>query len=438
MTTPASAPPVRRREIFGWAMFDFANSSYTTIVVTVAFGPYFKALVAPAGRGDALWGAAISVSNALVMLLSVVVGAVADGAARKKAFLFASYVLCVLSTAGLYFAVPGRVVISLALFVFSNVAFSLGENFTSSFLPELSTPENIGRVSGFAWGLGYVGGLASLAAIFPLVRGGFAAANLPHLRLVWPVNALFFLVAGVPTFLLLRERALPTPGVAWGDHAAAGLRRVVETMREIRHFSQLARFLGAFFFFQAGLSTIFAFSGIYAVETVGFRASDLIALFFVINVSAALGALVFGFVQDWIGVERTVKVTLVLWIVVCVVTYLVRTPAQFWVIATIAGLGIGSLQSAARSLVGLFAPVEKSGEFFGFWGLAGKGAYVVGPLVFGLVSAATGNQRYGILSTGLFFVLGLVGTAFVDSEAGRRAAEEWDRRERKADVAPGS
>ena len=209
-------------------------------------------------------------------------------------------------------------------------------------------------------------------------------------------------------------------------------------MREIRHFSQLARFLVAFFFFQAGLSTIFAFSGIYAVETVGFRASDLIILFFVINVSAALGALVFGFVQDWIGVERTVKVTLVLWIAVCVVTYLVRTPAQFWVIATVAGLGIGSLQSAARSLVGLFAPVEKSGEFFGFWGLAGKGAYVVGPLVFGLVSAATGNQRYGILSTSLFFVLGLVGTAFVDSEAGRRAAQEWDRRERKADSAPGA
>ncbi len=408
-------------------MFDFANSSYTTIVVTVAFGPYFKALVAPAGRGDALWGAAISVSNALVMLLSVVVGAVADGAARKKAFLFASYLLCVASTAGLYFAVPGRVVSALALFVLSNVAFSLGENFTSSFLPELSTPENIGRVSGFAWGLGYVGGLASLAAIFPLVRGDFVAANLPRLRLVWPVNALFFLVAGIPTFLLLRERALPTPGRSWTDHAVAGVRRVAETLRDIRPFSQLARFLVAFFFFQAGLSTIFAFSGIYAVETVGFRASDLIVLFFVINVSAALGALAFGFVQDWIGVERTVKVTLVLWIGVCVVTYLVRTPAQFWVIATVAGLGIGSLQSAARSLVGLFAPVEKSGEFFGFWGLAGKGAYVVGPLVFGLVSAATGNQRYGILTTGVFFVLGLVGTLFVDAAAGRRAAEAWDR-----------
>jgi len=272
MTTPASAPPVRRREIFGWAMFDFANSSYTTIVVTVAFGDYFTQLVAPGGAGDRLWGIGIAVSNGLVMLLSVAVGAVADGAARKKAFLFASYLACVAGTAGLWFATPGRVALALTLFVVSNIAFSLGENFTSSFLPELSTPQNIGRISGFGWGLGYVG------------------------------------------------------------------------------------------------------------------------------------------------------------------AYFVQAQNQFWVIAVVAGLGIGSLQSAARSMVGLFAPVEKSGEFFGLWGLAGKAAYAVGPLVFGWVSSETGSQRAAILSTAAFFVLGLVAMAFVDVAAGRRAADAWDRRERLSDL----
>jgi UMF1 family MFS transporter len=356
MSVPGTAPPVRRREVFGWAMFDFANSSYTTIVVTVAFGPYFTTLVAPPGAGDALWGRAIAVSNLIVMLLSVPLGAMADGAARKKAFLFASYLLCVAGTFGLYFAVPGHVILALSLFVVSNIAFSLGENFTSSFLPELSTPHTIGRISGFGWGLGYVGGLLSLGAIFPLLAGGFGAENLPRLRLVWPVNALFFLLAGAVTFLLLRERALPTPGRSWKNHAADGLRRVTETVREIRRFAQLSRFLGAFFLFQAGLTTMFAFAGIYAVQTVGFEGSDVIVLFLVLNVSAAIGALGFGWIQDRIGVKLTVQITLVLWIGICAAAYLVRTQAEFWAIAVVAGLGIGSLQSAARSLVGLFAP----------------------------------------------------------------------------------
>lgn len=414
-------------------MFDFANSSYTTIVVTVAFGNFFTQLVAPGERGEAWWGAAITASNVVVMLLSVVAGAVADGAARKKSFLFASYLTCVLATAALWWVLPGRVGLALALFVVSNIAFSLGENFTSSFLPELSTPANIGKISGIGWGVGYIGGLLSLAAIYPLVAGGFELANLPRLRLVWVVNALFFLVAGIPTFLLLRERALPTPGRNWVGHARSGLVRVAETVREIRHFSQLARFLIVFFFFQAGLTTMFAFAGIYAVQTVGFDGSDLISLFFVLNISAALGALGFGFIQDRVGVKRTVQVTLAIWIAVCLAAYLVQTQAQFWAVAVFAGLGIGSLQSAARAMIGLFSPIEKSGEFFGFWGLAGKGAYAVGPLVFGLVASATGNQRYGILTTAVFFVIGLAGMAFVDEAAGRRAAEEWDLRERRQD-----
>ena len=436
MSVSDSAPPVRRREVFGWAMFDFANSSYTTVVITVAFGNFFTELVARDSRwGDFLWGLGLTASNVLVMLLSVVLGAIADGAARKKAFLFGSYLLCVGGTAGLYFAVPGAVALGLALFVVSNVAFSLGENFTSSFLPELSTPANIGRISGLGWGVGYFGGILSLLLVLPLLAGGFTAENLPALRRVWLTTAAFFLVAGVPTFALLRERALPTPGRTWKNHAADGLARVRDTLREIRHFSQLARFLVAFFLFQAGLTTMFVFTTRFALDTLGFAGQDLVYLILVSNLTAAAGALGFGWIQDRIGVKVTVQLTLVLWIAVCVAAYLVQTRAQFWGIAAVAGLGIGSLQSAARSMVGLFAPVEKSGEFFGFWGLAGKAAYAVGPLVFGWISSSTGNQRYAILSTAGFFLLGLAAMFSVDAAAGRRAAEDWDRRERAADAA---
>ena len=188
-------------------MFDFANSSYTTVVVTFAFSLYFTRLVAAGPAADLWWGRGITVSNLIVLLLSPMVGAIADDSGRKKAFLFGTYVLCVAGTASLWFVRPGYVLTGLALFVASNVAFSFGENFAAAFLPEISTPKNVGRISGFGWGLGYFGGLLSLLVILPFVKDGFELTNLENLRRVWLTTAAFFLVAALPTFLVLRERA---------------------------------------------------------------------------------------------------------------------------------------------------------------------------------------------------------------------------------------
>jgi MFS transporter, UMF1 family len=427
-TTPPEVPPVRRREIFGWAMFDFANSSYTTVILTVAFGVFFSKLVAPAGQGDALWGTAIAISNLVVMIASVVVGAVADGAAKKKLFLFLSYLACVLGTASLGFIGPGQVTLALVLVIVSNIAFSLGENLTASFLPELSTPANIGKISGLGWGLGYVGGILSVVAIQPLLAQGYTVENLGNLQRAWQVTAGFFLVAGAVTFVLVRERAVAEPGVSWSHHAGEGLRRIRETMAEIRHFRQLGRFLLAFSCYQAGLASVFLFSGIYVTQTLKFEPGEQALLFIVMNLSGAIGAIGFGFIQDRLGALRTVRWTLLFWVLVTVGAFLCQTKGQFWIVGTCAGLGMGSLQSASRALVGLFSPVAKTGEFFGFWGLAGKGAYVVGPLVFGWLSSLTGNQRFGIASTAGFFLLGFLLIGRVDEAAGRQAAAEWDAR----------
>ncbi|HXU45404.1 MAG TPA: MFS transporter, partial [Thermoanaerobaculia bacterium] len=219
--------PVRPREIFGWAMFDFANSSYTTIIVTVAYGVYFAKLIAPPGRGDFLWGSAIALANLFVLALSPVIGAVADDSGRKKLFLFGTYATCVAGTALLWFVTPGHAALGLALFVLSFVGFSFGENLTAAFLPEISTPKNIGKVSGFGWGLGYFGGLASLLLVRPLLKGGFAVSNLPSLRLAWVATALFFLVAALPTFLFLKERAPRGEGSLF-TYVRAGFGRVAE------------------------------------------------------------------------------------------------------------------------------------------------------------------------------------------------------------------
>ncbi|QQR73978.1 MAG: MFS transporter [Holophagales bacterium] len=424
MATPPANLPVRLREIVAWAMFDFANSSYTTVIVTVAFSVYFTKLVAAGANADSLWGAGITASNLVVVLLSPLVGAIADDSGRKKLFLLATWLLCVAGTAGLWFVHPGEIALGLALFVVSNIAFSFGENLCAAFLPELSTPANVGRISGFGWGLGYFGGLLSLLAIRPLIAPGFTVENLGNLRLAWLVTALFFFVAALPTFLLLRERA-HRHRRSLAEYARQGFGHLLETARAVRHFRELARFLVVFFVYSAGLMSIIAFVGVYAERTVGFSPDELIVLFLVVQISSAAGAIGFGFIQDRLGASRTIQATLVLWIVVCALVYSSSSKSLFWGIALFAGLGIGSLQSASRGLVGLFSPVEKSGEFFAFWGLAGKGAYAFGPAVFGLLSSTLHSQRAAILSTGLFFVLGLVGMAFVDEKRGQAAAAAW-------------
>ncbi len=424
MTAPRAHPPPKRREIFGWAMFDFANSSYTTVIVTAAFGVYFTRLVAPPGQGDSLWGAALAVGNLIVLLFSPIVGAVADDSGRKKFFLFFTYATCVVGTAMLYFATPGRVELALAMFVLSFVGFSFGENLAGAFLPEISTPDNIGKISGLGWGIGYFGGLGSLVLVRPLLAGGYVEANLPNLRLAWLLTALFFLLAALPTFLFLKERA-PRGTQTALQYVQDGFARLAETARSIRHFQEIVRFLAVYLLFYAGLTSVVAFAGIYAANTLGFTSGELILLFIFLQLSAAGGAFLFGWVQDRIGGVRTIQIALVLWILVCAGAYFSETKAFFWGVGLFAGLGIGSLQSASRALVGLFTPPEKSAEFFGFWGLAGKAGYMIGPLIFGLISSSAGSQRVAMLSTAAFFVLGLIGISFVDERRGRAAAESW-------------
>ncbi len=435
MPTPREVPPVRPREIVSWAMFDFANSSYTTIIVTVAYGVFFTTLIAPANRGDFLWGSAIALANFFVLLLSPMIGAVADDSGRKKQFLFVTYATCVVGTALLWFVTPGHVALGLALFVISFVGFSFGENLTAAFLPEISKPETVGKISGFGWGLGYLGGLVALLLVLPLLAGDMKIENLGNLRLAWLVTAAFFGVAAIPTFLFLRERA-PLGAGSLGDYVRAGFGRLRETAHSMRRFTELGRFLSVFFVYSCGLSSVFAFSGIFASKTLGFTNIELLKLFIFLQLSAAAGSFGFGFIQDRLGAVNTIRITLVLWILVCIGVYScgdgkglvfggLTGKQMFWIVSMFSGVAIGSLQSASRGLVGLFSPAEKSGEFFGFWGLAGKSAYMVGPFVFGLISTATGSQRIAMLSTGVFFLLGLFAMRFVSEQRGRAAVVAW-------------
>ena len=412
-------PGVARREVWAWAMYDFANSGYTTVVLTAVFNAYFVAVVAGnAPWGTFAWTAALSISYLVVMLLGPVVGAWADAHAAKKKLLAVSTVACVLGTLGLSWAGPGMVLWAVVFIVVSNVAYSIGENLCAAFLPEIARPEALGKVSGWGWGLGYFGGILalgiSLAWVMTAASRGSTSGEAVGGTMI--ITAVVFALASLPTFLLLRERAQPNRG-AVPDRAFA---RLMQTAHHARQYRDLLLVFVCGTCYQAGVATVIALAAIYAEQVMGFKTQDTIMLVLVVNVTAAIGAFGFGYAQDRLGKVAALRLTIVGWVVMTIVAFVSTTAAMFWVAANLAGLCMGSSQSAGRALVAYLSPVGRAAEFFGLWGVATRLASVLGPLTYGTVTWVTGgNHRLGILLTGAFFVAALVVLAFVNERRGR-------------------
>jgi MFS transporter, UMF1 family len=417
---PALAPDVRLREVWAWSMYDFANSGYTTVVITAVFSAYFVGAVAQqAPWATFAWTAALSVSYLLILVTAPLLGAWADARAAKKRLLLYTTIGCVLATAALWFAAPGAVALALLLIVVSNYFFGAGENLIAAFLPELADSQAMGRVSGWGWAFGYLGGLASLAICLAYItwagnQGQAAGQYVPAAMLI---TALIFALAATPTFLLLKERAQPQPamGRPWA--------RVMRTMHEAGRFRDLRRFLLCIVFYQAGIQAVIALAAIYAQEAMKFTMQQTIVLILVVNVTAALGAFAFGYLQDAIGHVRAMALILAGWIVMIATAYVATDAPTFWVAANLAGLCMGSSQAAGRAIVGYLTPRDREAEFFGLWGLATKTASIFGPLTYGAVTwIFHGDHRLGILSVGAYFIVGLALLAGLDVERGRQAA----------------
>jgi MFS transporter, UMF1 family len=416
----ALAADVRFREVWAWSMYDFANSGYTTVVITAVFNAYFVAAVAgKAPWATFAWTAALSVSYLAVLLTAPLVGAWADAHAAKKKLLLAATAGCVGFTAALYFATPGAVVLAIVLVVLSNFFFATGENLIAAFLPELAESKAMGRVSGWGWAFGYLGGLVSLGISLAYItwaqkQGQTGGDFVPVVMLI---TAAVFALCAAPTFLFLRERALPQPRMEnpWA--------RVLHTLRHAREYADLRRFLVCILFYQAGIMAVIALAAIYAQEAMKFTTQQTIVLILVVNITAAIGAFGFGYLQDAIGHIRAMLLVLVGWIVMITLAYVAESVAMFWVAANLAGLCMGSSQAAGRAIVGYLSPPRRLAEFFGLWGLAVKAASIFGPLTYGAVTwIFEGNHRLGILAVGIYFVIGLTLLAGIDVERGRRAA----------------
>ena len=428
MSKPAPpSEPVSTRERFAWCLFDFANSSFTTIIVTVAFSVYFVQIVvtedSPLGAGEALWGAAYGVSMILIAFLSPVLGAMADHQAAKKQYLAAVTGLCILCTAGLYFVKAGDVVLALVLFGLANIGFELGYTFYNAFLVELADREEMGRLSGAGWGLGYLGGLFSLALAYPFVKGGLATENLESYRQSFLGTALFFLIASVPTFLYLKERARPQPRTPNVSVWTVGFARVGSTFRAIRRYRELVVYLVAFLIYTDGINTVVVFSGIFAAQVLGFTPQDLIIYFLITQLTAGAGAYAFGILTDRIGAKRVIAMTLWVWIGIVAWAFAVRSVTEFYIIGLIAGAALGANQAASRTLLGLFTPVGRQAEFFGFFSLSGKLAATLGPILYGQIVLWTGSQRVAVLSLAAFFLIGWLVLRLVNEPAGFLAAQ---------------
>jgi MFS transporter, UMF1 family len=425
-SSDALNPGVRRREVFGWAMYDFANSGYTTVVITAVFAAYFVGGIAQKAEWATFaWTLALSISYAIVMFTMPSLGAYADLRAAKKRVLAIVTAGCVISTAALALARPGAVATAMLLIIVSNVFYSYGESLTAAFLPELAHPGSLGKVSGWGWGFGYFGGMLALGICLGYVIWA-QGRHIPAAQFV-PVTMLITAVlygsASLVTFRLLRERARPNPQALRQGGFAASLHQLKRTFAQARQYRDFMWLLACAVFYQGGVAVAITLAAIYAESVIGFQQQETMVLIFVLNLAAAGGAFAWGYLQDRIGHKIALGSTLLGWIATCIIAALSDTKGEFWWAAAIAGLCMGSSQSAGRAMAGMFAPPRQLAEFYGLWTFAVRLSSIIGPLTYGAITWATGgNQRMAIASTAFLFVAGLVLLTKIDVARGRAAA----------------
>ncbi|AGA33067.1 major facilitator superfamily MFS_1 [Thioalkalivibrio nitratireducens DSM 14787] len=422
----APVTQVNRREVFGWAMFDFANQAYTLLIITVIFGDLFTRIIvgdAPDYRmGNLLWSLALAVSYLLVLLAAPVAGSIMDATRSRKRFLLVSWLLTVFTTAMLYWVEPGLVALGMVLIVISNFGYAIGESFIASFLPDLAPPDRLGWISGLGWALGYLGGLVATAFALGLL-GDVSADNFERIRWVGPFAAAFFLVSALPTFLFLHERG-PRRRVERRLQLSLGFRRVARSLRTLRNRPGLRDLFLSVFFVMAGIYIVIAFTFIYGSQVIRWDESTRVTMFIITQMTAAAGALGFGWLQDRVGPVRVYRFTLLLWTIAVLAIFLTPRLAEwltavldrtvepqhvFLYVGAIAGLCLGSAQSAGRALVALMVPREEAGRWFGFWGLAAKAAAIFGLIGIGLLQLWLGLAN-AILFCMLLFLAALVAT----------------------------
>ena len=410
---PTDPPPAGKRAQFAWCLYDWANSGFPTVIVTFVFAAYFSRAVAENTiQGTAAWGQALAVSGVLIAVISPILGSIADRSGRRKPWLGVFAAITIVATAFLWETRPdpADALWALAFFVIANTAFEIGNVFYNAMLPGLVSKERIGRLSGWSWGLGYLGGLCCLGLLLVL----FVQAETPlfgldkeqaeHIRIAGPMVALWFAVFAIPIFLWVPDEA--GTKVAAGKAIREGLAQLVRTLREIRQHANIVRFLLARLFYVDGMNTMFAFGGIYAAGTFGMSFEEIIQFGIALNVTAGLGAAGFAWLDDRIGSKRTIQIGILGLIAFGVPLLVVETKTAFWLLALPLGIFMGPVQAASRTLMAHLAPADLRTEMFGLYALSGKVTSFAGPAVLAWATLAFESQRAGMATIIAFFVIG--------------------------------
>ena len=435
-------------EVLAWSMYDFANQPFTNLVVTFIYGTFFTTVIASNEiEGTQQWSHAVSVTAIIVALLSPLMGALADRGGYRKMFMLGFTWLTIMATTVLYFVMPGEVLRALFWFVIANVGFEMGAVFCNAYLPDISHSKNIGRISGYGWSLGYVGGLIALAlAMVFLVQtdtpifgfGKGEAGGYENIRATNLLVAFWFAVFSIPTFLFLKDRKPDKKALL--KNAKHTVKDFRATAKELKEYPQIIRFLIARLFYNDGLVTIFAFGGIYAAGSLDFTFNEIMIMGIVLNITAGIGAFLMGFLDDKVGGRKTIKVTLIglmIAILLAVLAPELRPWLQyvlggssvpdwitgkniFWLAAVIIGIFSGPNQAASRSLMGRFTPEAKKNEFFGFFAFSGKATAFAGPFLLGILTATFESQSVGIAVIFFFFLIGFLLLHKVDEEKGMK------------------
>lgn len=417
-----------KNKIWAWSLYDFANSAFTTLVVTFIYSTYFtKAIAENEIIGTTLWSRAVSLTAIFVALVSPVMGAIADKSNLRKAFLIFMTCTCVFGSIMLYSAMPGEVMKALIWFVIANIGFELGGVFYNAYLPEITSKNKIGRVSGYGWSFGYVGGL--LCLIVAMV--GFVNPEIPwfglskesgeNIRATNILVAVWFALFSLPMILLVKGSSKKT-GERSKIQIFSGISELIHTFKEIKKYKQVVKFLISRMIYNDGLVTIFAFGGIYAAGTFGFTFQEIMIFGIVLNVTAGLGAFFFGFLDDKLGGKLTIQISLICLMAAGLMAILAHSKLVFWIAGILVGIFSGPNQAASRSLMGRFTPKSKINEFYGFFAFSGKMTAFIGPLLLGILTETFESQRAGVSIVVILFFIGLFLLKSVDEEKGIQIA----------------
>jgi len=410
--------------VISWALYDLANTSFAVIIITIIFPVYFTNVIVtpgvyPQNFGDLMWGIAGGVSMIITSFMAPLFGAIADTSRSKNKFLTALTLACIFFSSLLFFLKSGMVTQAVILFIIANVLYQTSMMFYNSFLPQLSSKENTGMISGFGFSVGYLGGLLILILIYPLVRGGLEPSNLLNIRITIIVTCLFFLVFSIPSFILLKDSPAVKIVSIKTSYISYGFKKLARTLKNIKKHKNLMKFLIAYFLFSNAFSILAFYVAIYAKNTLNLGLLEITTLFILGNIPAIISSIFFGWLTDKIGPKKTITITLILWILIILMVTFFDIKAVFYTGYILAAICTGSTLIASRSLMTFLIPMDSEAEFFGFYAISGKMSAIIGPIAFGVISYFTKSQKLALLSTLFFLIGGFIIMQFVKADAYR-------------------